>query len=84
MTSACEIQMVYSPITFVFGTLQIIDTGVDEDYLFSSQLDLVGGTNFVSGSSNGDYSWNDCNGHGTHVAGTGMFSCLDAIPMTQP
>jgi subtilisin family serine protease len=66
------------------SALQIIDTGVDEDYFSSSQLKLVGGANFIGGSSKGAYSWNDCNGHGTHVAGTGMFSRLDAVTVKQP
>jgi hypothetical protein len=63
--------------------LQIIDTGVDQDYRYSSQLNLVGGANFISGSSKGTYSWNDCNGHGTHVAGTGRFSRPDTNLATQ-
>jgi hypothetical protein len=66
-------------VHFFVGRCQVIDTGVDETYLRSSQLNLVGGTNFASGSSKGTYSWNDCNKHGTHVAGTGMLSCLDEI-----
>lgn len=49
-------------------TAYIIDTGID-----ASKTDFAArataGINFV-GSTSGDANWIDCNGHGTHVAGT--------------
>ena len=46
-----------------------IDTGIDEDYMGGDEITIAGGANFVS-TTNGTNPWNDCNGHGTHVAGT--------------
>ncbi len=42
----------------------IIDTGIDMDH---SDLNIGGGINFSFGGAG---SWNDGNGHGTHVSGT--------------
>ncbi len=47
--------------------VEIVDTGVNDDHVeYASRTD--GGPNWVS-SSDGAWEHDDCNGHGTHVAG---------------
>ncbi len=57
----------YSPRSTGAGVdMYIIDTGISPDHVdFEGRV--VGGANFTGGSQ-GD--WDDCQGHGTHVAGT--------------
>lgn len=33
-------------------------------------MNIAGGEDFIGGGSGGVNEWNDCVGHGTHVAGT--------------
>jgi len=47
----------------------VIDTGIDEQYLGGNDITIAGGVDFAEGTV-GTYPWNDCNMHGTHVAGT--------------
>ncbi|KAG7344402.1 peptidase S8/S53 domain containing protein [Nitzschia inconspicua] len=54
----------------------IIDTGILAQYKEEGtdaqykQMELVGGHNVVFDDGRGPDDWNDCHGHGTHVAGT--------------
>jgi serine protease len=51
----------------------VIDTGIDVDH---PDLKVVSGVNLLAGSpAPGAVAWDDCNGHGTHVAG--IIAALD-------
>jgi subtilisin family serine protease len=49
----------------------VLDTGLN-----SQHYEFVGrigeGINYASGGVGGEYAWEDCHGHGTHVAGTAL------------
>ena len=45
-------------------TLQVVDTGLDENYLNGGEMRIAGGADFT-GNPQGVFEWNDCNGHGT-------------------
>ena len=50
-------------------TVAVVDTGVDRDHL-DLVANLITGRNFVNTTaSDGDFNYDDLNGHGTHVAG---------------
>lgn len=59
-----------SPNVICMCHQKLIDSGIDEDYWGGTEIRIAGGKNFFGGGTVGVNPWNDCYGHGTHVAGT--------------
>lgn len=68
-----------NPLTGVGVDVFIVDTGLNSTHVeFSGRV--LGGRNFVDDGGTGN--WGDCQGHGTHVAGTATGSSYGVAPST--